>query len=55
MIGLLAFLTGSWNHPSSPASRNIPGEMLHEDPNNVCVGLQDKCRSYLRTIELLVE
>lgn len=51
----LAFLTGSWSHPLSPASRNVPGEALRDDPNNVCVGLRDKCRSYLQTIELLVE
>lgn len=51
----LAFLTGSWSHPSSPASRNFPGKALRDDPNNVCVGLRDKCRSYLQTIELLVE
>ena len=51
----LAFLMGSWSHPSSPASRNVPGEALRDHSNNVCVGLRDECRSYLQTIELLVE
>ena len=51
----LEFLTGSWSHPSSPASRNVPGEAWRDHSNSVCVGLRDKCRSYLQTIELLVE